>query len=363
MPSKFLTLDLFSGIGGNVYALSDVCKTIAYCEIDPVCRGILAANMDRGNIERAPVFEDVKKLTAAKLKEANVPMPNAIVASFPCQDVSIAGSTKSGINGERSSLWWEVLRLVNECKHVDMVLLENSPMIHYRGLRSIVRTLSQRKFVCRWGYFAARDCGALQKRQRWYLLASKPGVQLRQVTPPAHTFANLNRVPRLIKRPASIPPFRNRMQRLGNAVVPQVSALAYNSLAGIRETSALPTFPKDIDSHMVYVYSSSTKTSATPRPVPAKHNVADIQLRVAGKLMRYSAWATPVFNATHYYPTLVITGTRSAREIGNMMFHDRETQRVFNPQSMSMKKFRATWYLNPRFVEHLMGYPTDWTKS
>jgi site-specific DNA-cytosine methylase len=364
MPSsKFRTLDLFSGIGGNVYALSDVCKTVAYCEIDPVCRGILAANMERGKIHRAPIFEDVKTLTVAKLREANLEMPNAIVASFPCQDISSAGNG-AGIQGERSSLWWQVLRLIDECKHVEMVLLENSPMIHYRGLRSIVRTLAQRGFVCRWGYFAARDCGAFHVRQRWYLLASKPGVRLAHVTSPPHAFANLSRVPRLIKRPESRIPLRHRMQRLGNSVVPQVTALAYNSLAGIRETSALPTFPSQIDSSMLYVYSSATKTSAAKKPPSSvKRNTPTLYVKVMGKTKELASWPTPVFNASHYYPNVAISCTRATRMIGNVMFLERETQRVFNPSGQSLRKLREQLYLNPRFVEHLMGYPADWTRS
>ena len=34
-------LDVFSGIGGFSLALKDVCKTVAYCEIDEGCQKVL----------------------------------------------------------------------------------------------------------------------------------------------------------------------------------------------------------------------------------------------------------------------------------------------------------------------------------
>ena len=61
------TLDLFSGIGGFSLGLKKVCKTVAYCEIDPLCVQILKNNIDRGTLPDAPIFNDVKILTASHL--------------------------------------------------------------------------------------------------------------------------------------------------------------------------------------------------------------------------------------------------------------------------------------------------------
>lgn len=52
--------------------------------------------------------------------------------SFPCQDLSVAGNMKGMSKGSntRSSLLWEVERLLNECKELPQVLLmENVPQV------------------------------------------------------------------------------------------------------------------------------------------------------------------------------------------------------------------------------------------
>ena len=55
-------LDLFSGIGGFSLGLERAgMRTVAFCEIDPYCRKILA------KLASAPVYDDVRTLTAARL--------------------------------------------------------------------------------------------------------------------------------------------------------------------------------------------------------------------------------------------------------------------------------------------------------
>ena len=64
-------LELFSGIGGQALALKTAgVKTIGYCEIDDVNCDILRANMERGRLDRAPIFSDVKKLTRQDLPKS-----------------------------------------------------------------------------------------------------------------------------------------------------------------------------------------------------------------------------------------------------------------------------------------------------
>lgn len=81
---KLKSLDLFSGIGGLTYSLSDVCDPVAYCEIDNNCQRLLRHNMDRGYLPRAPIFSDV---TVIGTKGFEVQEPfDIVVGGSPCVD-------------------------------------------------------------------------------------------------------------------------------------------------------------------------------------------------------------------------------------------------------------------------------------
>ena len=56
--------------------------------------------------------------------------------SFPCQDLSVAGKRKGMTedSGTRSSLLWEVRRLLTECRELPQALvMENVPAVHNRN--------------------------------------------------------------------------------------------------------------------------------------------------------------------------------------------------------------------------------------
>ena len=62
---------------------------------------------------------DITKLKGKDFKDIDL-----IVGGFPCQDLSIAKKNRQGLQGERSSLFWEFVRLVEEIKP-KYFLLEN----------------------------------------------------------------------------------------------------------------------------------------------------------------------------------------------------------------------------------------------
>lgn len=39
-----------------------------------------------------------------------------LIAGFPCQDLSIANTNRKGLNGNRSGLFWELVRAIDETK-------------------------------------------------------------------------------------------------------------------------------------------------------------------------------------------------------------------------------------------------------
>lgn len=158
-------LDLFSGIGGLTVALSDYVVPVAYCEQDPYCQAVLVSRMHSGNLPIAPIWDDVRTLRGSQLAGIDI-----IYGGFPCQDISVAGNGK-GLEGERSGLVFEVLRLVEECE-APFVFLENVPAIRHRGAERIIKELAGRGYDARWIVVSAADVGAPHLRKRWFMLAS-----------------------------------------------------------------------------------------------------------------------------------------------------------------------------------------------
>ncbi|WP_244944323.1 DNA cytosine methyltransferase [Paenibacillus polymyxa] len=107
-------LSLFSGIGGIDLACHWAgMKTIAFCEREPFPRAVLAKQFPG-----VPIYDDVCRLTAARLKEDGLLGPgrtiDLISAGYPCQPFSNAGKRK-GTEDDRH-LWPEVARILREIR-------------------------------------------------------------------------------------------------------------------------------------------------------------------------------------------------------------------------------------------------------
>lgn len=61
-------LSLFSGIGGIDVALSEYVHTIAFCELDTYCHGVLFSRMSDGLLDTAPVWNDINTLQGGQFK-------------------------------------------------------------------------------------------------------------------------------------------------------------------------------------------------------------------------------------------------------------------------------------------------------
>ena len=230
------SLDLFSGIGGISLALQDYVRPIAYCEIDQYCRQVLTARMNDKRLTRAPMFNDVKELQTEGLDF------DIITAGFPCQDISVAGNGK-GLEGERSGLFFEIIRLVKEANPT-WVFLENVPAIRTKGLTKVIESFSNLGYDCRWTCVSAREVGAPHLRKRWFMLAHNRGEhveRLEQQEYTRETYAQapnssyqyswqvaLNKFPRMDD---GLPVPVDHIRGLGNAVVPAQCKLAFERLA------------------------------------------------------------------------------------------------------------------------------------
>lgn len=178
-------LDLFSGIGGFSLGFESAnfkdydftklpkeqsgkndgfFKTLAFCEMDQHCQKVLKNRF--GNI---PIFDDVTKITLEQLK--NLGRIDIITGGFPCQDLSLAGK-RLGINGSRSGLFSEILRIAEYAKP-KYIIFENTPELIRNKLYHGI--FSQELRAIGYGYRAfllrASDYGYLHERARAYIIA------------------------------------------------------------------------------------------------------------------------------------------------------------------------------------------------
>lgn len=144
-------------------ALGAYVRPVAYCEIDRYAQSVLLSRMSEGRLPIAPIWDDVSTLHGSDLPPIDI-----IYGGFPCQDLSTAGRGR-GLAGERSGLFFQILRLAKEIKP-RFIFLENVPAIRTRGLDRVGRELAEAGYDCRWLVVSAAAVGANHKRERWFLL-------------------------------------------------------------------------------------------------------------------------------------------------------------------------------------------------
>ena len=163
-------LDLFSGIGGFSLGLERAgMQTVAFCEIDPFCRAVLAKHWPD-----VPCYEDVRTLSADALSRDGIAV-DVICGGFPCQDLSFAGK-RAGLEGARSGLWGEYARLIGELRP-RFVIVENVPGLLSLGMGRVLGDLSALGYDATWDCIPACAVGAPHRRDRVWIVAHARGEQ------------------------------------------------------------------------------------------------------------------------------------------------------------------------------------------
>jgi DNA (cytosine-5)-methyltransferase 1 len=163
------TLDLFSGIGGFSLGLERTggFQTVAFCEIEPFCRRVLAKHWPE-----VPCYDDVRSLSAERLAADGIAV-DTICGGFPCQDISVAGKG-AGLAGERSGLWREYARLIGELRP-RYVIVENVSALLGRGLDAVLGDLATLGYDAEWHCIPASAVGAPHRRDRVWIVAHSEG--------------------------------------------------------------------------------------------------------------------------------------------------------------------------------------------
>lgn len=170
---KLKVLDLFSGIGGFSLGLERAgMETVAFCEIDEDAQKVL-----RKHWPDTPIYEDVSKVSYHEkrnlIEYKKEPKQHCdidvICGGFPCQDISIAGK-KEGLKGERSGLWGEFKRLIEEIKP-RYAIIENVANLRSNGLQEVLKDLWKIGYASEWHIISARSVGAPHLRERIWIIA------------------------------------------------------------------------------------------------------------------------------------------------------------------------------------------------
>ena len=233
-------LDLFSGIGGFSLGLERAgFKTVAFCEIDPFCRRVLAKHWPE-----VPIYDDVRTVSAERLRADGIAV-DVICGGFPCQDISVAGNG-AGLAGERSGLWREYARIIGELRP-RFVIVENVAALLSRGLDDVLGDLAALGYDAEWHCLSAGFIGLPQVRDRVWILAYSNQIRRETVcgiqtgfTDQAGAFRRWEQVElrgtrsgnarylptsRTCRVADGVPEGVDRIGALGNAVVPQIPEL------------------------------------------------------------------------------------------------------------------------------------------
>lgn len=155
---------LFAGIGGIDLGLERAGWEARWqVEIDDFAASVLARHWPD-----VPRYRDVREVGAHNLEPVDL-----IAGGFPCQDISVAGKG-AGLDGERSGLWFEHLRIVQELRPT-WVLAENVPALRTRGADLVLDGLAAAGYAAWPLVVGARHVGAPHRRDRVWIVAHREG--------------------------------------------------------------------------------------------------------------------------------------------------------------------------------------------
>ncbi len=175
---------MFAGVGGFRSGLEKAGhECVGYIEWDKYARKSYQA-----------IYNTEGEFTANDIREVKgIELPNVDLWTFgsPCQDISIAGKQDGLINGKRSSMFFEIIRLLKERiggekKMPTYLIMENvKALLSSNGGRDFARVLiemDQVGYDVEWAVLNSSDV-VPQNRERAYIIGHLREASTRQVFP------------------------------------------------------------------------------------------------------------------------------------------------------------------------------------
>ena len=162
-------IDFFSGIGGFHSGLERAgMECVGWCEFDKFAQASYRAMYDTDNLW----FGD----DVTKVKGEDLPKADLWTFGFPCQDISIAGNQKGLKKGTRSGLFYEIMRLLDECEEnkPKWLMCENVKNLLSidggTGFLNVIGEMAERGYSIEWGVYNSKNYGVPQNRERVYIV-------------------------------------------------------------------------------------------------------------------------------------------------------------------------------------------------
>jgi DNA (cytosine-5)-methyltransferase 1 len=204
-------VSLFAGIGGFDLAMQrQGVKVVASVEIDKKCNQVLAQHFP--DVKQ---FTDVTEVKGEDLINAGfTPSTGIITGGFPCQDLSVAGK-RAGLVGQRSGLFWEIARLVEETQ-TEYFIIENVPGLlssnNGKDFGVVIGTMADIGYSLSWRVLDAQYFGVPQRRKRIFIVGRRGADS----TSPAEILFNSQ------GRRGSAPTFQSERETIARSVTGSV---------------------------------------------------------------------------------------------------------------------------------------------
>lgn len=201
-------LDFFAGIGGfrrGMELAGHEC--VGFCEYDKFAFGSyvsmhLLTEEQRERLMNMPKNKRIKEIgkeeyrngewyarDIREIRAAHVPRADCWCFGFPCQDISVAGK-QLGFRGERSSLFFAVMRIIQDTKEEDRptyLLVENvKNLLSVNGGTDFLKlliALDEAGYDAEWQVLNSSDFGVPQNRERVFIVGHHRGKCGHEVFP------------------------------------------------------------------------------------------------------------------------------------------------------------------------------------
>ena len=371
----YKAIDVFSGTGGISLALKEFnIATVQYCEINSYSQKVLTERMLEGKIDKAPIHSDIRTLHVSP--HTNLDM---IFGGSPCTDLSSIGLRKGIIKGPQSSLFFEIIRIIDECPSIKIVFLENVANIIKCCIEEVINALISRGFDIFWILKSAASEGAPHLRNRWFCLATRN--EKPNIVPIIHNVVQLqtnwDNEPdiRVVFRPSSNikddlfdTHWIQRSQCLGNAVVPIIVNLAFKELLHMHKNwtylkehlseefriplhhfkGSYPEIGIIMDSCFYIMPSKISK--------PIKNHQIDIKIN---DTLTFGNYPTPRHGVSH----ATNLSERSIHDLPTVLINTLKSKEYIKQFITEIPdKLYTILIPNINYIEWLMGYEKDWTR-
>ena len=190
---KKTVCELFAGVGGfrcglnSIKSIENVLRpekweTVWFNQWEPLDKRIQWAHdcyVNRFGTCLDLEGQDTTNTDINAVDKRSVPDHNLLVGGFPCQDYSVASSlaTSRGLEGKKGVLWWDIRDMLEE-KQAPFVLLENVDRLiksparqRGRDFGVILACFRDLGYTVEWRIVNAAEYGYQQRRRRIFIFA------------------------------------------------------------------------------------------------------------------------------------------------------------------------------------------------